>query len=190
MAEGTHRCHWHVSRGEVVGMAGRHDAEFDEYVVLRWDRLVRGAILLGCSPNEAGDIVQTALTKCLVRWGRVRRADDRDAYVHTVVVNTFIDSRRRRWRGERPTAEVPEVVAADRTLDVLRRDAIDRSLAGLSPEQRVAVVLRYHHDLTEAQMASVLGIAPGTVKSRLSRALARLAEDPQLADLRSAPRDR
>lgn len=166
-------------------MSGRHDAEFDEYVVARWGRLVRGAILLGCTPHEAEDVVQTALTKCLQRWGRVRRADDRDAYVHQVVVNTFIDSRRRRWHGERPTEVLPEVAAADRTAEVHRRDVLDRSLAALTTEQRVAVVLRFHHDLTEAQMAAVLGVAPGTVKSRLSRALARLADDPHLADLRS-----
>lgn len=50
-------------------------------------------------------------------------------------------------------------------------------------EQRQVLVLRYFSDLTEAQIANVLGIARGTVKSRASRAIAALAEDPSLSEL-------
>lgn len=161
------------------------DAEFDDFVAARWQRLVRAAVLLGCSSHEAEDVVQTALTRCLVTWSRVRRADDRDAYVYRVLVNTFTDSRRRLWRGEQPTEHLPER-ADDRdddpTRDVLVRDSVDRALARLTADQRAAVVLRYYAHLSEVQMASVLGVAPGTVKSRLSRALAALALDPDLAD--------
>ncbi len=57
------------------------------------------------------------------------------------------------------------------------------SLARLGPESRAVVVLRYYADLTERQTADVLGIALGTVKSRMSRALAQLATDPHLSDL-------
>jgi len=53
----------------------------------------------------------------------------------------------------------------------------------LSPEQRQVLVLRYFADLTESQIATVLGIAPGTVKSRASRAIAALSEDTSLNDL-------
>jgi DNA-directed RNA polymerase specialized sigma24 family protein len=73
--------------------------EFSEYVAARWPRLVRSAVLLGCSAAEAEDVVQTALTRCLVSWSRVQRADDRDAYVHRVLINTFTSARRRRWTG-------------------------------------------------------------------------------------------
>ena len=158
------------------------EREFDEFVAARWPRLVRAAVLLGCGSHEAEDVTQTALTKCLVGWSRVQRADDRDAYVYRVLVNTFTDTRRRRWRGERPTEHLPEVVAADGTRDVIVRDAVDRALAKLSADQRTAVVLRYYANLTEVQMAAVLDVAPGTVKSRLSRALSTLAADPDLAD--------
>lgn len=164
------------------------DAEFDDFVAARWPRLVRAAVLLGCSSHEAEDVVQTALTRCLVKWSRVRRADDRDAYVYRVLVNTLTDSRRRLWRGEQPTEHLPERAAgADPTRDVLVRDSVDRALARLSADQRAAVVLRYYAHLTEAQMASVLDVAPGTVKSRLSRALAALALDPDLADVTVGP---
>jgi RNA polymerase sigma-70 factor (sigma-E family) len=162
-------------------------AEFSEYVSLRWARLVRSAVLLGCSPPEAEDVVQAALTRCLVSWAKVRRADDRDAYVHRVLINPFTSSRRRRWTGELPVAATPERLTDDETASYDDADAVRRSLARLSPDQRTAVVLRYYAHLSEQQMANVLGVAPGTVKSRLSRALKLLADDPHLSDLRGAP---
>lgn len=161
--------------------------DFDEYVGARWARLVRSAVLLGCSPTEAEDLVQTMLLRCLVHWRKVQQADDRDAYVHRVLVNTFISSRRRRWIGERPVAVLPETAGADGTIAVDEADAILRSLDRLSADQRTAVVLRYYAGLSEEQMASVLGVATGTVKSRLSRAMKVLAQDPRLAELRGTP---
>jgi RNA polymerase sigma-70 factor (sigma-E family) len=163
------------------------DLEFSEFVGARWPRLVRSAILLGCSCEEAEDVVQSALTRCLVNWATVGRADDRDAYVHRVLINTFKSSRRRRWQGARPVAVMPEPVGVDETTAVDHADAVVRSLAKLSRDQRVAVVLRYYLGLTEQQMAVALDIAPGTVKSRLSRALKVLADDPRLAELRGMP---
>ncbi|CAN5400902.1 SigE family RNA polymerase sigma factor [soil metagenome] len=166
-------------------MSSSRDAEFGEYVAARWTRLVRAAVLLGCSPHEAEDVTQTALTRCLVKWSKVQRADDRDAYVYRILVNTFTDSRRRRWGAERPTGELPEpVVVGDRsaTDEVHDRDAIDRALANLAEDQRTVVVLRYYLNQTEAQMAQTLRVAPGTVKSRLSRALKTMAVDPGLVE--------
>ena len=162
------------------------NAEFGDYVAARWPRLVRAAVLLGCSPHEAEDVTQTALTRCLVKWGQVRRADDRDAYVYRVLVNTFTDARRRRWTGERPTDELPDTHrghAVDETEQVAVRDSVERAMARLSEDQRIAVVLRYYLNLTEVQMAETLRVAPGTVKSRLSRALAAMAVDPVLTDM-------
>lgn len=152
------------------------DVEFSEFVATRWPRLVRAAVLLGCSPHEAEDVVQTALTRCLVKWRQVQRADDRDAYVYRVVVNTFTDTRRRRWTGERPTEVLPDTATPeDATAAVDERDRMTRALAQLGADARTAVVLRYYAQLTEQQMALALGVAPGTVKSRLSRALKDLA---------------
>ena len=161
------------------------NTEFGEYVAARWPRLVRAAVLLGCSPHEAEDVTQTALTRCLVKWAQVRRADDRDAYVYRVLVHTFTDSRRRRWTGEKPTEVLPDradLTTSDETEQVLQRDALERAMVHLTDEQRVAVVLRYYLNLTEVQMAETLRVAPGTVKSRLSRALAAMAVDPVLTD--------
>lgn len=160
------------------------DDDFSEYVAARWTGLVRSAVLLGCSRPEAEDLVQTALERCLLKWDKVRVAEDRNAYVHRMLINLFISTRRRKWTGERPTAVLPDRTSLDETIGVDDSDAVMRALDRLTREQRAAVVLRYYAHLSEQQMASVLGVASGTVKSRLARALKTLAEDPNLAELR------
>lgn len=169
-----------------MGATGERD--FDTYVEARWTRLVRTAVLLGADVHEAEDLVQTALVRCLVRWRRVQRADDVDAYVHRVLVTTFLSARSRRWTGERPTEHLPEHPTEGAAVppDLDDRDAVRRALAALPTDQRAVVVLRHHLDLSERQTADLLGIAPGTVKSRLSRGLRALASDPSLSDLRGA----
>lgn len=160
------------------------EEDFGDFVAARWPRLVRSAVLLGCSQAEAEDLVQTTLERCLLKWPKVDRAADRDAYVHRILLNTFTSSRRRRWTGERPTATPPERTSADETNRVDDADAMLRALQRLPHDQRAVVVLRYYAHLSEQQMATVLGVATGTVKSRLSRALSSLAHDASLEELR------
>lgn len=146
------------------------DEEFSEYAVARWPALVRSATLLGCPEAEAEDVAQSTLIRCYLAWGRVRRARDRDAYVYRVLVNVLRMSHRRRWWGEHPTASTPELAA--QPLDLETGIDLRRVLAGLSADHRAVLVLRFAAGLSERQVAEVLGIAPGTVKSRVSRALA------------------
>ncbi|TCO23248.1 RNA polymerase sigma-70 factor (sigma-E family) [Kribbella steppae] len=160
--------------------------DFSEYVAARWPSLVRSAVLLGCTHAEAQDLVQTALERCLMKWGKVQAADDRDAYVHRVLINIFLSGRRRRWTSEKPTATLPEQAGSDHTTSIDDADAVMRALDRLPSDQRTAVVLRYYAHLSEQQMASVLDVAAGTVKSRLSRAVKTLAQDPDLAELRGS----
>lgn len=160
--------------------------DFSEYVAARWPSLVRSAVLLGCSHPEAEDLVQTVLERCLMKWRKVQAADDRDAYVHRVLINTFLSGRRRRWTGEKPTATLPEYAGLDPTAEIDDTDAVMRALDRLPSDQRTAVVLRYYAHLSKQQMASVLDVAAGTVKSRLSRAVKALAQDPDLAELRGS----
>lgn len=164
------------------------DVDFSAYAEARWTPLVRSAVFLGCTLEEAHDLVQTTLLRCYVKWSRVRRADDLDAYVYRMLLNCHRDSRRRRWWGEVPTEVLPErPSAADATHAVETVDAVHRALAELSDDQRRVVVLRFYAHLGEQQTAEVLGVAPGTVKSRLSRALTRLAGSPHLVDLTEGP---
>src|SRR4051794_37539746 len=134
------------------GIGLGRDEDFGEFVAARWPGLVRSAVLLGCDRGEAEDVAQTALTRCLVHWDKVDRADDQDAYVHKVLVNTFMSARRRRWLRERPVADLPEQTTPDAFAAVDLADAVLRALRRLPTDQRIAVVLRYYLHLTEVQM--------------------------------------
>lgn len=157
--------------------------DFQHFVVARYPQLVRAAVLFGCSRPDAEDAVQDALVRCYASWGRVRAAEDRDAYVYRVLVNGITRGRRRRWRGEVPHEVLPEPAGQDPVADLPQAAAVRAGLARLSLEQRQVLVLRYFVDLSEAQIASVLAIAPGTVKSRAARAIAALSQDAGIREL-------
>jgi RNA polymerase sigma-70 factor (sigma-E family) len=162
----------------------KRDEDFSAYANARWPALVRSAVLLGCTVQDAEDLAQTALMRCYVAWAKVTKAADRDAYVYRILVNAYHDSRRRRWWGEKPAVVLPEQIEADATTRVDAADAVGRALTRLSQVNREVVVLRYYAHLNDQQIAEALNIAPGTVKSRLSRALTQLSADANLADLR------
>jgi len=158
------------------------DEDFSDYVSARWTALARSAVLLGCNPHEAENLVQSTLVACYASWDKVARARERDAYVYRVLVNMHAKSRRRLWWGEKPTADLPEHAGGDLTDRVDQADALRLALEGLSAPNRAAVVLRYYAQLSEAETAEALGVAIGTVKSRLHRALAQLSQDPHVID--------
>lgn len=153
---------------------------FEAYVLARGDALHRTAFLLTHDHALAEDLVQTALARSWGAWSRIQ--GDPDAYVRKVMVNAFASWWRRRWNGERPTAQMPDVVQADHGDEVARRDGLVRALAALPRRQRAVVVLRYFEDLTEAQTAEVLGVTVGTVKSQTAKALSALRVSPVLAN--------
>jgi RNA polymerase sigma-70 factor (sigma-E family) len=157
--------------------------EFSDYASARWGSLVRSAVFLGCSLEEAQDLAQTTLLRCYTSWRKVARAEDRDAYIYRILVNCLKDSRRRRWWGERPTTSLPEAGGVDPTHEYDVADAVHRALADLPKDQREVLVLRYFAHLSEQQTATALGLPAGTVKSRAWRALTRLSSNPHLADL-------
>jgi DNA-directed RNA polymerase specialized sigma24 family protein len=99
-------------------------------------------------------------------------------------VNTWSTWGRRRWHGEQAVEVMPDSAAGgDVATEVAIRVAVRGALETLTDRQRTVVVLRIFDDLTEAQVARVLGCAIGTVKSTMSQALARLREDRRLAGL-------
>ena len=160
------------------------DQDFSEFASARWGTLVRSAVFLGCTLEEAHDLVQTTLLRCYTAWSKVKKADNRDAYGYRTLLNCHRDSRRRRWWGEQPTATIPDHPSGvEMSEAVAVTDAVHRALSDLSKANREVVVLRYYAHLSEQQTAEVLDIAPGTVKSRLTRALAQLSTSVHLADL-------
>jgi RNA polymerase sigma-70 factor (sigma-E family) len=161
------------------------DDDFSSFVTARGPALVRAGVLLGCSYHDAEDLAQTALARCYTKWDRVCSASDIDAYVYRILLNTMHSNRRRRWRAERPYADLPDSPAAGTTDSLALALTVRAALGRLSPNQRVVLVLRFFVDLTEEQVSRILGVPPGTVKSRTSRALAALSSDPRISELAS-----
>jgi RNA polymerase sigma-70 factor (sigma-E family) len=162
---------------------------FARFVDARQQALQRTAWLLTGDWALAEDLVQTALARSWPRWERIRRRDDPEIYVRRVMVNTWSTWYRRRSRGERPSGIVLDRAApSDVAAEVTIRLAVRGALGVLTDRQRAVVVLRLFDDLSEAQVAQVLGCPVGTVKSQLSRALARLRADPALSEVMEGAR--
>ena len=153
-------------------------ADFDEFVATHLDDLLRTAYLIVWDEAEAEDLVQECLMRVACRWPRVRRMERPRAYARRILVNLALDGARgrARRRNELEPAAAASATAVDplRALDT-RAELID-ALGRLPARQRAVLVLRYFNDLTETQVAEVLGCKPGTVKSSASRGLARLRE--------------
>lgn len=149
---------------------------FEEFVQGCSPRLFRTALLLaGQDRAAAEDLLQLALERAYRHWGRVCRSGDPERYVRRILANVANDRWRRAVRRpERPLGPGEAPVAEDQADVVAERDFLIRALAGLPPRQRTVLVLRYYNDMSEAEVASVLGCSVGTVKSQASRGLARL----------------
>jgi len=161
------------------GVAGE-PAEFDAFVLARGPALLRFAYVLTGDRGLAEDLVQEALVKVYRRWDRVWAADQPEAYVRRIVVNEATNWRRRRRNSETP-APVPEGVVGDGVETLAERDLVMRALGRLPSRQRAVLALRFYEDLSEAQIAEVLGCAPGTVRSLTNRALTALRAQPGLS---------
>jgi RNA polymerase sigma-70 factor (sigma-E family) len=152
---------------------------FDEFVATRSQALLRTAYLLTGDHGRAEDLLQTALAKSWFAWGRIDGPPE--PYVRRILATTYATWWRRKWRGERPTGELPDRPGPAGPA-VEDRDVLWRALGRLPRRQRAVVVLRYWEDLSEAQTAAALGISTGTVKSQAARALAALRQDADLSD--------
>jgi RNA polymerase sigma-70 factor (sigma-E family) len=149
---------------------------FDGLLRERSGALLRTAYLLTGDRQLAEDLLQTALTKTYLRWGRLRDVQAGEAYVRRVMATTYSSWWRRRWNDEQPTDAPPEETAPDAYGAADDRDVLRRALAGLSKRQRAMVVMRFYGDLSETETADAMGVSVGTVKSTVARALARLRE--------------
>jgi len=150
------------------------DEDFAEFVGARWGSLYRLAYLLTASPTGAEDLLQTTLEKAYVNWSRIGQTEYAEAYVRRMLANTLVSSRRRKWHGELPWSDPPETAGDSVELPLLDRHLFWPLVCALPTRQRAVIVLRYYEDLTEAQIADVLGCAPGTVKSQSSAAIVAL----------------
>ncbi|MFF0309087.1 SigE family RNA polymerase sigma factor [Streptosporangium sp. NPDC004379] len=153
---------------------------FEGFVAEHADALLRYGYVLTGNPHDAADLVQEALVRLRGAWPRVRRKDDPQGYVRTTMARLHISLWRRRRR-ERLTGEPPER-ARHASFPSDEEQGLWRRLAELPRRQRAVLVLRYYEQLSDAEIAEVLGITTGTVRSQAFRGLDKLR-----AALSSAP---
>jgi RNA polymerase sigma-70 factor (sigma-E family) len=162
----------HVAVGDAVRVPSPAAAAFDALYLAEHTRLVRLATLVIGSSASAEDLVQDAFAKLHVRWARI---DTPEAWLRTVVMNAARNevrhaAVRRRVLGQ--FGHRVDVAALDPPVHELIA-----SLRRLNARQRAVVVLRFYEDLPEAEIARILKMRVGTVKSTLHRALAHLRQE-------------
>jgi RNA polymerase sigma-70 factor (sigma-E family) len=149
--------------------------EFRAYVLSRGAALLRVANQLTSNPSDAEDLLQAALAKTYLAWDRIKDRSSLDSYVRRAMVNINISWWRRRKIEEYPAEELPEVPVRHDPRHTY--DDLEQALERLPARQRTAIVLRYYEDMTEPEIARALGISVGTVKSSVSRGMAKLRGD-------------
>lgn len=163
------------------------DDALTQLYAAHWRALVRLSYLLVREQALAEDVVQDAFVAVHRRWHRLGDHDHALAYLRTAVLNGSRSALRRRavrrrWAdagGPSRTAPAPRGVAvspgADETsMAADERRAVNAVLASLPLRQREVLVLRYHLDLSEAEIAEALDISRGAVKSHAHRGLGAL----------------
>jgi RNA polymerase sigma-70 factor (sigma-E family) len=156
------------------------DPAFRDFVRARRRALLRTAYVLTGNQADAEDLVQSALAKTYLAWDRIEDRGALDGYVRRAMVNTHISWWRRRRLEEYPTDEIPDRAVVDPTVNSDLQETMRRAIDRLPERMRAAVMLRYYEDMTEAEVAEVLGVSLGTVKSTVSRAVAKLRIDAEL----------
>lgn len=152
------------------------DEEFAAFVAARYRALVRTGLLMTGDAGHAEDLAQSALIRTYLAWFRLRDPASAEPYARRTLVRLALRARRRGSAGEIASGSNPgrDAGAADGTATEDLAMDVRQALAALPPGQRAVLVLRYLDDQSEAETARLLGISPGTVKSRTARGLASL----------------
>ena len=166
---------WAASEPQAVPVLGG-DA-LSRVFEAEYGRLVRLASLFVDTYDEAEEVVQEAFARTLARWNRVRDKDDATAYIRRVVVNLCHGRLRRRRLVRRLRPDDPGVAfSAERVVqDVDMAERVRAAVRRLPVRQRECVTLHYLLGRPVAEVAALLGVSDGTVKTCLSRARSRLA---------------
>ncbi len=158
------------------------DGSFAELFARHYAPALRLAALLEGDPTRAEDAVCDAFARV---YGRLKRGgvDDVTPYLRQAVVNAVRGGWRRRQVERRNAGSLLPAVTTDPFESVVvERDEIWHALRQLPPGQRRVVVLRYYEDLSEAEVARLLHVKVGTVKSQAARGLAALHELLEVRD--------
>jgi RNA polymerase sigma-70 factor (sigma-E family) len=158
------------------------EEEFSAYVRERRASLYATAYHLTGDRFAAEDLLQSALFSTYRAWDRITDKAAVGGYMRRTMTNLHISAWRRRKVNEYPTEEMPETVGdTDAMGGTELRAVLWQALAKLPETQRTMLVLRYYEGRTDPEIADVLNISVGTVKSSIWRALRRLRDDEILA---------
>ncbi|WP_228990320.1 SigE family RNA polymerase sigma factor [Streptomyces sp. DH8] len=158
------------------------EAAFTAYVQERRASLYATAYHLTGDRFEAEDLLQSALFSTYRAWDRISDKAAVGGYLRRTMTNLHISAWRRRKLNEYPTEELPETVGdTDAMRGTELRTVLWQALARLPELQRTMLVLRYYEGRTDPEIASILDISVGTVKSSIWRSLRRLREDQVLS---------
>lgn len=146
--------------------------DFESFTRQHYPTVVRTLALAIGDPRAAEDAAQEAFTKASVRWRRVQRMERPAGWVYVVALNSARRALKHRPNVATPTASSAD--HADHAAAVANRLTVHDALAGLAPQQRAAIVLRYLSDLSVADTARALGVTESTIKSATRDALANL----------------
>lgn len=144
---------------------------FEEYASGAWPSLYRYAYLLAGNHADAEDLAQQTLVKAYGAWSKVVRADSPTAYLRRTLTNTYLSQKRPKARRAELLTDAPPEGRAAPPPGPEDRMVLWPHVRSLPPRQRAVVVLRYYEDLSEQQIADVLGCSTGNVKSTAHRAL-------------------
>jgi len=145
----------------------------DDFVGSHYGSLLRTAFLLTGDRHAAEDLLQEALAKSW-RYAQRNNIEQPGAFIRRTLLNEYLSQRRRRSRVREEATEpgrVPQGLAQDVAAELEARDAVWHALALLPRRQRAVLVLRFYEDMSEKQIADVLGIGVGTVRSSTWRGL-------------------
>ncbi|MFF7766384.1 SigE family RNA polymerase sigma factor [Streptomyces massasporeus] len=157
------------------------EAEFTAYVQERRASLYATAYHLTGDRFEAEDLLQSALFSTYRAWDRISDKAAVGGYLRRTMTNLHISAWRRRKLNEYPTEELPETAGdTDAMRGTELRAVLWQALARLPELQRTMLVLRYYEGRTDPEIAEILDISVGTVKSSIWRSLRRLREDEVL----------
>ncbi|MFB9466233.1 SigE family RNA polymerase sigma factor [Streptomyces cinereospinus] len=158
------------------------EAEFTAYVQERRASLYATAYHLTGDRFEAEDLLQSALFSTYKAWDRISDKAAVGGYLRRTMTNLHISAWRRRKLNEYPTEELPERAGdTDAMRGTELRAVLWQALARLPELQRTMLVLRYYEGRTDPEIAEILDISVGTVKSSIWRSLRRLREDEVLS---------
>ncbi|MFF3212199.1 SigE family RNA polymerase sigma factor [Streptomyces sp. NPDC002886] len=159
-----------------------NEAEFTAYVQERRAALYATAFHLTGDRYEAEDLLQTALFSTYRAWDRISDKAAVGGYLRRTMTNLHISAWRRRKLNEYPTEELPETASdTDAMGGTELRAVLWQALTRIPEPQRTMLVLRYYEGRTDPEIAEILGISVGTVKSSIWRSLRRMREDEALS---------